>query len=1108
MPGSNRRVVLLLAVLLLAPGAPSGALPPGVPEGAEEPVFVELGRAVRGTLAEPGAWHGWLFEGLAGTRVRWTVRGKGGLLPQPFLDGPDGEPVPLGAVGVGTPKLLADDIVLPSDGLYRFRLEGLDGTTGKYAVKAKVTPAPDALEVVAALPATGDPRVPHRVPLRAPSGARLTGRVVLDAPVADLAGLRLQAPVGDVPLPPKRVKLAKKGTVVRFKKLELPQSGDHVLELGGELAERAVEIDLRIRWPKGGKKAKGALLPGHVDSDGDGLLDVHEELVHGTDPDDPDTDDDGLLDGEEVARHGTDPLDADSDDDLLVDGLEVALGLDPLVADGTTTITGRATDVAGAPLAGVEAWADRWDALLPPAVTAADGLFAFPWPTGVTATFRVATPPADARGLVGSVAGPLAPAGAVLDLGDVALPKLFDAPGTLLPTALGERVVHDLDGDGRPELVGVLPDADTLVVLGADASGPVVVEQTRNVPGGPVALAVGDLDDDGDPDVVVVTAGGVVTPLLVDEDGLLQAGTSLGVGADPTGVALGDLDGDGAPELVTAHRAAVELRAGVLDGPTLLETIALPSSLAHRVVVADGDGDGVADLVVGRTLMTDGVFHGELALRRGLPGGGFDVPTTVPTASAVDALLVADLDGLDGVDVVLAGRGSRFASVITDLAAGGVLVGQPAAEEAPEPQLVDLDGDTDLDLLLATAAGVEVRAGNGAGGFVAAAPFVEHRGGRVVDLDGDGALDLVHGGRAVFLERAAAGASFRAAVELDAPVSDVLVADLAGDPAPDLVLVQPTVGVLRVHPTTDDPLGAPVVELPVAGLGTETARLGDADGDGVADLLSSNIAVLEWHAGDGAGFGAPTALASPVDPPGLVLAAEFADLDGDGRDEVVALRGGTLVVYAALGTGTPSAHVPPQPQQSAFRMAVADLDGDGRDDVVVTEPSADRVLWFPGVDGGATGPTLGVPVEVPTAPVPQLPWTADLDGDGFPEVVLVGQQLEVLSGGVDGPRAAGHVFAAPTGVFDFAAADVDGDGRTDLVALDAASELLQVWFGAGVAGALAFTAPSFFAARGEWLAVLDGDADGRPEIVLVEEVRDGIFPVGARVVTWRAATGG
>ncbi len=68
-----------------------------------------------------------------------------------------------------------------------------------------------------------------------------------------------------------------------------------------------------------------------LDQDGDGLLDLDETEVHGTDPAVADSDDDGLDDGEEVFTTMTDPLDDDSDDDGLIDGNEGVT--DPNLAD-------------------------------------------------------------------------------------------------------------------------------------------------------------------------------------------------------------------------------------------------------------------------------------------------------------------------------------------------------------------------------------------------------------------------------------------------------------------------------------------------------------------------------------------------------------------------------------------------------------------------------------------------------------------------------------------------------------------------------------------------------------------------------------------------------
>ncbi len=66
-----------------------------------------------------------------------------------------------------------------------------------------------------------------------------------------------------------------------------------------------------------------------MDSDSDGLSD-DEEVVWGTDPNNPDSDNDGLNDGEEVNVYATNPLLFDTDEDDYGDGTEILAGTDPL----------------------------------------------------------------------------------------------------------------------------------------------------------------------------------------------------------------------------------------------------------------------------------------------------------------------------------------------------------------------------------------------------------------------------------------------------------------------------------------------------------------------------------------------------------------------------------------------------------------------------------------------------------------------------------------------------------------------------------------------------------------------------------------------------------
>lgn len=105
------------------------------------------------------------------------------------------------------------------------------------------------------------------------------------------------------------------GTLVGFQDATLEPrtypvtlSGTHTLEFiifdGGGLAGGMYRLETNT----------GTVFP---DTDGDGLADVSETQLHGTDPNNPDTDGDGVNDGDEVAA-GTDPtipnvIDSDGD---------------------------------------------------------------------------------------------------------------------------------------------------------------------------------------------------------------------------------------------------------------------------------------------------------------------------------------------------------------------------------------------------------------------------------------------------------------------------------------------------------------------------------------------------------------------------------------------------------------------------------------------------------------------------------------------------------------------------------------------------------------------------------------------------------------------------
>jgi type VII secretion-associated serine protease mycosin len=186
----------------------------------------------------------------------------------------------------------------------------------------------------------------------------------------------------------------------------------------------------------------------------------------------------------------------------------------------------------------------------------------------------------------------------------------------------------------------------------------------------------------------------------------------------------------------------------------------------------------------------------------------------------------------------------------------------------------------------------------------------------------------------------------------------------------------------------------------------------------------------------------------------------------------------------AGGTGRPS-------------LGVGDVTGDGRADVVATILSYThpQLLVYPQLDGGFLGePTI---TDLPYEPEDLA--VGDLNGDGVDDVAFVTRHvLDVRFGGADGlgPPTAVELAAKDSGASRVVLADVDGDGRLDMVTI--AKQLSVVHNGAS-----GFTVQPIGPAA--WnVQVGDLTGDGRPDIVTTGSVSGG--PTAAQL--WTQGTDG
>lgn len=164
-------------------------------------------------------------------------------------------------------------------------------------------------------------------------------------------------------------------------------------------------------------------------------------------------------------------------------------------------------------------------------------------------------------------------------------------------------VAADFDGDRRPDLAVVNWDSRNLSLFrnrGPSAEPLFDAARTVDYRGAPAyTVAAGDLDGDGDIDLVVGDAQGVVHLLHNDGGGVFALAAPLQAGRGLRSLTLADLDGDRRLDLATANTGddslSIFTRAG--DGWNTPLRVAV-GTRPRTVRAADLDADSRLDLVV------------------------------------------------------------------------------------------------------------------------------------------------------------------------------------------------------------------------------------------------------------------------------------------------------------------------------------------------------------------------------------------------------------------------------------------------------------------------------------------------------------------------------
>jgi Ca2+-binding RTX toxin-like protein len=486
-------------------------------------------------------------------------------------------------------------------------------------------------------------------------------------------------------------------------------------------------------------------------------------------------------------------------------------------------------------------------------------------------------------------------------------------------------VFGDLDGDGDLDMIAGEEDGtlnyfqNTGTATAPVFAAPVAIGSDVGLFSAP---ALGDLDGDGDLDMIVGEEDGVLnyfqntgTATAPVFTAPVSIGSNVGLASTP---ALGDLDGDGDLDMVVGERDGVLNyfeNTGTATSPNFTTP---PNTIGSDVgdfstpALGDLDGDGDLDMVAGEE---DGVLnYFENTGTTAVPV--FAAPVTIGNdAGIASAPALADMNGDGYLDIVVGRFDGDFVTFFNNVTPR-ITVNVTAQNDAPHiaqiaTSLTFAEGAVnaqqqllDADVTLTDPEGNFANGSVTVSGLLAEDRISIRNQGTGAGQIGFSGGNVTYGGVIIGAASGGAGGNFNvtfnarattAAVE--ALVENLTYANASNTPTASRTLVldvRDGAGASAIAPTLSfTEVGGAANPLNGIDIGNfSTPVFGDLDGDGDLDMVvGEDFGVLNYFENTGTAtapvFAAPVTISSPV---GFLSTPALADMDGDGYLDIVVGR--------------------------------------------------------------------------------------------------------------------------------------------------------------------------------------------------------------------------
>lgn len=685
----------------------------------------------------------------------------------------------------------------------------------------------------------------------------------------------------------------------------------------------------------------------------------------------------------------------------------------------------------------------------------------------------------------------------------------------------GAILAKDFNGDGRIDLAVATTNSTVLIYLG-NGDGTFAAPLSVALPAGSNNLQAGDVNGDGKLDLVaLIPSTSQVAVLLGSGSGTFQAPALYAVDIGPynaADMALADVDRKHGLDIVVAG-GVVDCLLNNGDGTFAAKrTTAAGSKTLYSLYVADFDGDGKPDVVAGGegavANVFNGGYHGQgFVFLKGVGDGTFLSPSAAndfPVASHnpmrnASENVTPDLNGDGHPDVVFADTFGNMLTIGYGDGKGGFAISNVAASGGSLPN-TKIEAATPTSLVF--------------GNFTSQA-LPDILVSSYSDNDGPGGLSLVRANPAkpgAFLSPSlySTGDDSYGVGNLDdlsfalgdfGHNGKISLAALGTAPNFHGALTLAGLGDGTFAPTLPYPLGP--IESPAndtgGGGGVYGSNYGlasaDFNGDGLPDLIYNTSAgyndspppfeTLTFGQGNGQ-FGGGGSLTPSGGYGAVNTAPEIAAFGGPGRlgfADYYNEGGGNqftpanthVFVYLYGNTFSQTADLFPGPTFDSHGFAAGDFDGDGKVDMVMHTNTPER-LWFYKGNGDGT-------FQAPVASSPGIAnlfsaATADLNGDGHLDLIFgTYGAIIVLLGNGDGTFGQPAYYSVPGGdAQSLALGDFNGDGKIDVAVGGANDAIVFPGLGDGTFGAAQVFATGFHGGTA-YVHTADLNGDGRPDLV-------------------------